>query len=122
MDEREGDPLAATPALAYDPATRLAAATIATRPSGAARIGMATTTGLVCRLTISADGSAEVEVGQSPARASTLSLVIQDTDSPSTITAKRGMLDVLSTALLAHTEVVAQDSGGELTSVTVRQP
>ena len=85
---------------------------------------MATTSGLVFRLTISADGSAEVEIGQSPARARTLSLVILDTDSASTIAAKRGMLDVLSTALLTHGEVVALagDPGGVLTAVTARQP
>jgi hypothetical protein len=85
---------------------------------------MATTTGLVLRLTISADGSVALEIGQSPARASALSLVILDTDDSSTIAAKLGMVDVLSTTLLANGEVTATDANqdGVLTAAATRMP
>ena len=85
---------------------------------------MATTTGLVFQLTASADGSVAVKIGQSPARARALSLIILDTDDSSAIAAKRSMVDVMSTALLTHGEVVAADAGqdGVLTAVTARLP
>ena len=81
---------------------------------------MATMTGLVQRLVVSADGSAEARMGPSPTDTRTMTVTVLDADTAASVAAKAGLLDQLSTALTAHTEVVVTDANddGVVTAVT----
>ncbi len=83
---------------------------------------MATTGGLVHRLSLSTDGSVGVDIGHSLARARRLSLRLLDTDAPAELAAKRALIAALAAALLARSEIVATDAGddGVLTGVGPR--
>jgi phage protein D len=77
------------------------------------RSDMAITTGLVLWLKISADGSAEVRIGPSPARKKTLTVQMADADGAAAIAQKAGMLAALAQAFVAHDEVVATDAAND---------
>lgn len=73
---------------------------------------MAITTGLVLSLKISADGSAEVRIGPSPARKKTLTLKMVDGDGAA-IAQKAALLAALAQAFVVHDEVVVTDAADD---------
>ncbi len=83
---------------------------------------MATTTGLVQRLTINAGGSACVSIGPSPTNVAALTIASDSSDSVATAVFKASMVDALSSAMVERREVTARHGDTDSTITAVELP